>query len=98
MVKELTRMPFDGFASNVEAVFERIVCENETVLIEKERNMRAILKPVVPAFRPRPGKSAADYEAFLASAGGWRGLVDTDKLIANIYESRRRSSRPPVEL
>ena len=39
--------------------------------------------------------SAADYQAFLASAGGWKD-VDTDKLIADIDESRR-SQRPPAE-
>lgn len=37
----------------------------------------------------------ADYEAFLSAAGSWNGLVDADKLIADIYESRRISSRPP---
>ena len=59
----------------------------------------AVLVPVKPAFRPRKRtKSAADYEAFLSSAGGWRDLVDTEKLIEDIYESRRISSRPPVAL
>jgi hypothetical protein len=42
-------------------------------------------------------KTKADFEAFRAAAGSWKD-VDTDKLIEDIYESRRRSSRPPVEL
>jgi hypothetical protein len=42
--------------------------------------------------------SKADHEAFLASLGGWEGPVDTDKLLTDIYESRRISTRPPVEL
>ena len=42
-------------------------------------------------------KTEADYEAFRAAAGSWKD-VDTDRLIEDIYESRRRSSRPPVEL
>jgi len=43
-------------------------------------------------------KTKTDYEAFLSAAGSWKGLVDPDKLIEDIYESRRRSSKPPVEL
>jgi hypothetical protein len=42
-------------------------------------------------------KTEADYEAFRSAAGGWKDL-DTDKLIEDIYESRRISARPPVEL
>lgn len=41
--------------------------------------------------------SEADLEAFRSAAGGWSD-IDTDKLIENIYESRRISTRPPVEL
>jgi hypothetical protein len=57
----------------------------------------ALLVPAPPAPRRR-GRvpSQEDYEAFLASAGGWQD-EDTDVLIERIYESRR-SSRPPVEL
>ena len=40
----------------------------------------------------------ADLRAFRDAAGGWKGLVDTDKLVEDVYESRRISSRPPVEL
>lgn len=39
-----------------------------------------------------------DLDALYAAAGGWKGLVDPDKLIADIYESRRVSTCPPVEL
>src|SRR5581483_5865934 len=53
---------------------------------------------------PQPGKrqqrralSKADYEAFRSAAGGWHD-IDTDKLIENIYESRRLSIRPPIDL
>ena len=42
-------------------------------------------------------KTKADYEAFLSAAGGWKD-VDTDKLIADIYATRRRSNRPVVKL
>jgi hypothetical protein len=59
----------------------------------------AVLMPVPKkAKRRRKEKTEKDLEASRASAGGWKDLVDTDKLIADIYESRRHSSRPPVEL
>ena len=47
---------------------------------------------------PIKKRSAADLEAFLSSAGGWKDLVDTEKLKRDIAESRARSSRPPVTL
>ncbi len=37
-------------------------------------------------------------EAFLSAAGGWKDIVDADQLIADIYESRRISIKPPVDL
>lgn len=47
--------------------------------------------------RVRP-KSQADLEVFRSSAGSWAGNVDTDKFLRDVDESRRRSSRPPVQL
>lgn len=62
----------------------------------------AILSPVGRVTR-RPTRKAktctkADDEAFLASAGSWRGNVDVDRFLADNEESRRRSPRPPVDL
>ena len=48
--------------------------------------------------RKTPKKTKADYEAFKAAAGGWKGLVDTEQLKQDIYESRRLSTRPPIKL
>lgn len=48
--------------------------------------------------RPGSAKTEADYEAFRPAAGSWKDLVDTDKLIEDIFESRKISSRPSVEL
>jgi hypothetical protein len=56
---------------------------------------------VIAPIRKRRGKralTAADRQAFLSSLGGWKDLVDTDKLIQDIYESRRISTRPPIKL
>ena len=72
----------------------------EPRLLRRDSEDLAILTPVMPARKrvTRRAKTKEDYEAFLSSAGSWKGLVDTDKLVADIYESRRLSSRPPVEL
>jgi hypothetical protein len=42
-------------------------------------------------------KSDADLAAFRSAAGGWMD-VDTDKLVNDIYETRRRSNRPPFDV
>ena len=97
MNKELTRIPFSEFAANLSRVFDRVVKDKEAVMVEKEGRGLAILKPVAPGPRRRRRKSSAAYEAFLSLAGSWKD-VDTDKLIADIYASRRMSSRPAVDL
>jgi hypothetical protein len=61
------------------------------------------LAMVVPLPQPKPRrrsrvKTEADYAAFRSAAGGWKDLIDVDRFIENIYESRRISTRPPVEL
>lgn len=51
------------------------------------------------ARRPRgQRKTDADYAAFRSAAGGWKDLIDIDQFIKDTYESRRISTRPPVEL
>lgn len=67
-------------------------------LIQGNETM-AILMPVAASSTPRKRrrKTPADYEAFRASAGSWKD-VDVEKLKADIYASRRLSTRPPVEL
>lgn len=47
---------------------------------------------------PFKQKSQADIDAFLGAAGGWKELVDTERLKRDIYESRARSGRPPIKL
>jgi hypothetical protein len=100
MAAEVRRIELRELASDVAGVFERVARDQETVVVEKDGVELAVVKPVVKA-RPRPRRrhvSAADREALLASFGGWRGLVDTEQLKRDIYESRRLSSRPPVDL
>jgi hypothetical protein len=42
--------------------------------------------------------SPEDREAFRRAAGGWKGTVDTDTLIKNIYADRLVSTRPAPRL
>ena len=39
-----------------------------------------------------------DDEAFLRSAGGWKGLVDAEALIRNIYADRLIDTREQLKL
>lgn len=60
----------------------------------------AIITPLRPVGRATKykAKTTADYEAFRAAAGSWKD-VDTDTLLENIYEDRRRTNtRPPAKL
>ena len=59
----------------------------------------AVLRPARSARRLRRREpSPADVEAFRMSAGSWKDNVDVEQFLKNIYESRDRPSRPPVEL
>ncbi len=96
MTKETHPIPFDEFARNLETLFERVIRENETVVVETADGERAVLKPAATTRRLRE-KTEADLAAFLSSAGGWQD-VDVDAFLKDNYESRRTRSRPPVEL
>ena len=88
---------FDEFAANLSAVFERVVCDQEVVVVERN-GVAAVLRPAEAAApRQRQAKSQADREAFLSTFGAWED-VDTEKFIKENYEQRNRSIRPPVEL
>jgi len=80
---------------------EEVRASNEPRLLTRDHERLAVVMPV--SVRPperRRGKTptAEDLEAFRSAAGGWRGVVDVDKLVKDIYESRRISTRPPVDL
>jgi hypothetical protein len=80
-------------------VAEEVAATKKPLKLTRDRKTVAILMPVGTSLSPRkkPEKTRADYEAFKSAAGGWKD-VDTDRLIANIYATRRRSNRPPVNL
>lgn len=70
-------------------------------LLRREGKDVALLVPAPKRRRRKRSErkpSKEDMEAFYRSAGGWKDLVDTDKLVENIYADRRISDRPPVDL
>jgi predicted DNA-binding antitoxin AbrB/MazE fold protein len=59
----------------------------ETVDLTEGEDVKVII-----AARPTKGKGMV--EALKASAGGWKGLIDTEELKRNIYADRLISTRP----
>jgi hypothetical protein len=98
MAREIPTIPFDEFAADISGVFDRVAREHEAIVVEKANGERVVLRPARPPKRRRRRISAADYQAFLESAGGWKGLVDGEALKRNIRQSRDLPPRPPVEL
>jgi hypothetical protein len=89
---------------DIDAMPELARIADEVVATGRPRALRrggieiAVLQPT-HSTRPRRRKpSEKDVEAFLASAGSWKDNVDVDQFLKDVYESRDRPSRPPVEL
>lgn len=81
-------------------IVEEMLANRQPRILSRDDEDVAILMPVAstPERPTEQEKSESDYEAFLSAAGSWNGLIDPDKLIADIYESRRLSTKPPIEL
>lgn len=69
----------------------------------RARVRRGLLEPLEPIDVPDGTEvmvtipdqpSPEDLEAFRRSAGSWRGLVDADALIRDLYERRLTGTRP----
>jgi hypothetical protein len=78
-------------------IAEEVQRSNEPWLLRRASEDIAV---VMPVRRPRHKRaiSKVDYDAFLASAGSWSGIVDVDKFLEDNEASRRISTRPPVSL
>jgi len=75
---------------------EEVRATGESRVLCRDAEEVAMLVPLRKS-RTKREKTKADWEAFLSAAGSWRD-VDTDRLVKDIYQSRRKSSRPPVNL
>ncbi len=78
---------------------EKVRRTNVPHLLRSEGEDMVVMMPLHAARgrSHRKDKTEADYESFRSAAGGWKD-IETDKLIENIYESRRISARPPIDL
>lgn len=78
---------------------EEVRRTNRPRLLRRANEDIAVIAPVRkrPVRSPFKKKSSADIASFLSAAGSWKD-EDTDKLKADIYESRRLSTRPRPDL
>ncbi len=79
-------------------IVEEVEATKKPRELRRENKTVAVIMPArrAPAKKMRE-KTKADYEAFKSAAGSWKD-VDTDTLIKHIYEQRRRSNKPPIEV
>jgi hypothetical protein len=88
-------------ASDLLRLAEEVRRSNIPRILRHDGEDLAMVVPLPQPVKTRrryPEKTEEEYAAFRSAAGSWKGLVDTDKLIEDIYESRRISTRPPVDL
>ncbi|MDP9365797.1 MAG: hypothetical protein M3Q10_16505 [Chloroflexota bacterium] len=78
---------------------EKVRDEDKPLLLERDGEALAVVVPVEWAkrFGLRAPRTEADFAAFLASAGSWKGLIDADKFLEDVYASRGRSAAPKRE-
>ena len=82
----------------VRRLAEEVRAAGEPYLLRSGTDEVAILLPIAESERSGRGdRTEADYDAFLSSFGGWKGIVDTEELKAGI-RAGRSSDRPPVDL
>lgn len=88
-----------GTAPDLGELAEEVRRTNRPRMLRRANEDIAVIAPVrrKTARSPLKKKSDADMAAFLSSAGGWKD-VDTERLKADIYESRRLSTKPRPEL
>lgn len=81
-------------------IAEEVRITHQPRILRRDSEDLAILIPVTHSSQERVKRelTESDYQAFLSAAGSWSSFVDSDKLIEDIHESRRLSSKPPVEL
>jgi len=80
-------------------IVEEVKTSKKPRILKKDSENVALIMPVGTAKTAKKReKTKSDYEAFKSAAGGWKGIVDTEKLKQDIYKSRKISTRPPLEL
>jgi hypothetical protein len=93
---EIRRIPYDEFLRDFDSIFEQIIREQETVVVENEAGEAVELRPAQSSLL-KPEAVDDDDELFRSAAGSWTDM-DTDSFLTSIYESRSRPSQAPDEL
>ena len=78
-------------------IVEEVRTSKSPRVLSRRKKPVAILRPLEST--PKSGrsrKSKADEKAFLSSAGGWRDLVDTEKLKKDIDAIREDEPAPTL--
>jgi hypothetical protein len=88
-----------GNAPSLGELADEVRRTNRPLVLKRADEDIAIISPVKKTMKRSPikKKSAADMAAFWSAFGGWQD-VDTERLKADIYESRRLSTKPRPEL
>ncbi len=74
--------------------------QGEPLVLQTDGGDEIVFSPSArtrPKRRTSEERAKADDEAFLASAGSWKGLIDVDEFKRN-YKAARGSNRPPIVL
>lgn len=72
-------------------LLNEVYYRDEEIIVERKG------KPMVKISKVDKPKTEADLDSFRAAAGSWKN-IDTEAFIANTYKSRRKASRPQVNL
>ncbi|MGH2494486.1 MAG: hypothetical protein ACRDIV_07260 [Ktedonobacteraceae bacterium] len=99
MAKEMRSIDISGVPDMVR-IAEEVRTSGRPRILRRNGEDMAMVIPIAHGHKSKSKRTRtkADYDAFLSAAGGWKGLVDADKLLADIYESRELSTKPPIEL
>lgn len=99
MAKEMRSIDISSVPDLVR-IAEEVRTTGRPRILRRNGEDMAMVVPIAPGHKRkvRRTRTKADYDAFLSAAGGWKGLVDAEKLLADIYESRAISTKPPIEL
>jgi hypothetical protein len=76
---------------------EEVEATKKPRVLKRHNTPIALLAPVKRQPMAKT-KQQANYEAFLSAAGSWKQLIDAEQFKKDIYESRKLSTRLPVQL
>jgi len=85
--------------SDLFRLVEEVNATKQPRILKRDREPVAMLMPIGTTVKPKKKQAPtkADYETFLSAFGSWKD-VDTEKLKRDIYDTRKHSNRPPIEL